>query len=1475
MAIKSVTQQPLGVESVTQTEVERVNVSESEVFTAFAANVDPNGDTEEQQDMYKNMIAAGQENNLRAMSSDRIRSSEKLAIQSDQVATINDPNLTPQQKISDAQALEGLKNYLDNNAQEFAMETEMTNFVSSMADEQLENFSVEDAVRNRIAKETAFANELAKLQDDAADSGIVWNILTAFDPTSWVPVALFLDQGGEINQEEAIRQTREFLYNPSTTIEEGVELIRQTADSLRNKALLDNPERAARFLSNIIQGTEQTENVNAWSAVDVAGIGGIVAGPSRRVARTTLQKFSAANARTEAAEEAVGQLGRMTDEGVTSPIFTQDDVVEQTLPSALTVETTNISTVGLSKGIAETVRRNEDIIEQLANTPNFSLLSEAGEAAVLDSSDKIAANFAAEFGYRQPDDFRVNFARASLFDPGATMTMTFGKKTGTGGGYVSEASAQRALADMDVDGQVIQKGDGTYWLEVTRNINEQQFIQSKPVEGWGKKEFVQANPVLRFVNNAYQRTVGGARLSLGDALYEGADLVRSARDFAFDEVMTPIYDTIRAAKDKEALSAAILRTQDLTDKGRNRWLDEADLRSMGLGDSEVAGYYSFRQLSDLDYTINNHVLYKEKVLRGLQDIELPDGRFSGQRIDIADASDNAVFDYTTGRFLDPGELTELPSNKILVRTDESVLKAGGHTNTFIINASAKIRDLNPTQLAYKAGGHRYYDVPFFVKQTVRGEYANGQKYISQPITHWGAPSVRAIQPYVDDMNELLDIYKARNADEAIDQGRANELLERLGIGSFDDMDLMISSGKMTDEPFEIVRDGEFPSAYRDTPENVGSFNRSLVGSAKSSRTDWQMQTGRTVYRRKGQALRDPLQNQVKTLDPYESLSRGLLNALNTGTMFNYQKRAITGWNQRAALARNNSRQGDHLNEMDLFQDDDLWRTEAEYQPLINELKAERTALNTQLNTPTAESEAYLALIGRIADKVGESPKGESIANYLRKNKTNSPLAAAKSLVFHAKMGLFNFSQLPLQSQTALAATAADPKHGVPALKDAIVSRVALASNDPRTVRSNAQLASKLSGMPADEYVEYLEELRSSGILNFRNNLAYLTDQPVSYANSVTARNFRNSSAFFFNEAERFNRATAFGIAWRRHKENFPDIAPTSQRGREMIRREALTFTADMTATGVSRAQRGFASLPMQFASFPFRFFESVLSSSSSFTTADKARLTAGMLLMYGASGMPFADKWVPANSDEYPVMNSFTSNGFFGWLFDETTGAEMAVGERWSPLRSIEFLWDTLFTGDTTILEGLTGPSGMLLASLGTSVPQAIQEATSGAGYERYLRTLTRDINSVSIGVRSYLAYKEGELLDRRGINVTDADISKAESLIFALTGLETTDSSEVRILRQQQYSDFTKVRQEYTPMLSGLLLEGLTTSDPIRSQEIFKAYAVSLERHVPPEFRQEVDRQAWSRASSGLNREQKTRARQKQIEALRQLGEN
>jgi len=278
--------------------------------------------------------------------------------------------------------------------------------------------------------------------------------------------------------------------------------------------------------------------------------------------------------------------------------------------------------------------------------------------------------------------------------------------------------------------------------------------------------------------------------------------------------------------------------------------------------------------------------------------------------------------------------------------------------------------------------------------------------------------------------------------------------------------------------------------------------------------------------------------------------------------------------------------------------------------------------------------------------------------------------------------------------------------------------------------------------------------------------------------------------------------------------------------------------------------------------------EAMLSPNSGFTDAERTRLMVAQTTLFGARGLPGMDSFMEYLDQKYPegeapgVFGTMVREGFYNTFFKHTTGNDLGFAERMSPLTMIPDYVSDVVSGRKTALELLGGPT---LSIMGSVVKTGVDATRYGSVKldEGLLRTATRDISSMSTGLRAYYAYNFGKLLARDGYTEIDSDISKKESLIYGLFGINSREVEEYYLNKNKTYSfyqDADSQAKSLATVLRNTWDDIQKAQDPKEIEHAvnsYKLYIDTIAENEGANFATEVDAKAHEFMLKGMNADQ------------------
>lgn len=334
-------------------------------------------------------------------------------------------------------------------------------------------------------------------------------------------------------------------------------------------------------------------------------------------------------------------------------------------------------------------------------------------------------------------------------------------------------------------------------------------------------------------------------------------------------------------------------------------------------------------------------------------------------------------------------------------------------------------------------------------------------------------------------------------------------------------------------------------------------------------------------------------------------------------------------------------------------------------------------------------------------------KGQNAADKFTDTFRNAknPIDLARAGVFHAKLGMLNPVQYPVQSSAITHAAALKGwDKMLPAYTKQWAARLLNLTEDPKLIKETADyLESRFKGFSSfksNDFVEGFEELKKSGFYNVGGEHANRNDMFDPKIFGSKTGKFLDKAAVAFTEGERSQRVTAWFVAFDEWKAANPGkVMTNAERGK--VLEEAHFLTNRMARNSNANIQNGTFAVTFQFLSYQWRMAEAIL--GKSMTRAQKAKVLLTYSALYGipvgasaALIYPFYDdvrtKMLEEGVDMDNLAIKSLHDGIVATLGYLITGETYNVGERFGPagLSTVK----ELFAEDSDWLDTLGGAVG-------------------------------------------------------------------------------------------------------------------------------------------------------------------------------------
>lgn len=990
--------------------------------------------------------------------------------------------------------------------------------------------------------------------------------------------------------------------------------------------------------------------------------------------------------------------------------------------------------------------------------------------------------------------------------------------------FVTEELAQDTAHRLNLPDAVIHElPEGGYTIRKKWNVDK-----IAPTEGG---EVSRLGLYLQNVDNFISpQIIKESRAAEGktSAVFEAAKQV-------FDNSLMPI---LKNKKKKVAFQRVI---QDGVKE--KRWLTPQEFASnwkasTGKDATEVdlAAYKAYKQLNDFDFMLKNEAKYKRKAAQGLKtyDIELPDGRkldldakpasmediLQGEGLQRTNTKhvfvyqhitkDGARASYTASPAdLKSGTLDELMDSHHLVRLDkestDEFLKWGSMREPAqytLLPKNILSRELKQNQVQYAGGGRRIVNAPFLVKSARTGKYKDGSSYRLSDKSLFVASTRKQAQEMSNKLTEAfrlakegatdLDIQKLglghiglQTIDDVIEFGLSKRLINDI------ETDDVIIQGVGDREPVRLSPGSPFSTDVNDDAyyANMGSSMNSMRAAEVLPHVD-------------GMA--------ADVLDPLSSLAQNIDRSANMAGFDAFRERALESLKTKYGSFIDHDFSG---NPMDILTANVKRDTPAD---IALKVQAEQMYIKEIFRHQTPDQKYWQHKVEQALDFAFDSKAGQSLELTVNKlgnwykearfgddARTNvrrsltetlggDPSSRIKSIVFNAKLGLFNPASFIIQASQGLTIASIVGKDGWKAAAKAPIARMAMHMDD-EAIQEMAKNATKLGWKDSNDFIEYVREFKHLGLNYLDKNIAYIDGVSGAQFGTNSLSRVADFSRSFFNEGERSARLTAYGAARAKWLGNARGVdgkpvnpskaKATSKEGREYIQNETHRLMFGMTRADVQFGFRGAKGIPTQFLSYPFRAISALLPKQlggRAFTKEEKLRMIAAYGILYGSAGIPIADQVAEYMATKHgdkvspETMKLFTNGIIDGSIF-VASGGEMDTN--FAGRAGIgQFMTDmSKMVTDKSALEFASGAAGQTGLGAYDALTDAMRvnsvwtNPTLDGIKDAGIAVMVDQVSSLSNAYKAYLGWETQKLYDQYGRRF--GAISKSE-IVAMMAGL-------------------------------------------------------------------------------------------------------
>lgn len=760
----------------------------------------------------------------------------------------------------------------------------------------------------------------------------------------------------------------------------------------------------------------------------------------------------------------------------------------------------------------------------------------------------------------------------------------------------------------------------------------------------------------------------------------------------------------------------------------------------------------------------------------------------------------------------PFEAYDVNGNKVRVR--------------YVYSNGLENSPLSYNQIGRREGGHFEYDYSHYIKQAkIRSETVSGKKNDIYEGDATLAPVENSVMG--KDLAGRFDVVrnlllKGDNVG-ARDYAKANLDLPWKELRGWFKKTKDPVSGLMQPprfnltEPFHVVpngmtihdidktmseRYGNFKNGTRE-----GSLARNFLVNYTQARDAYDMFTFKDIGNKNNPVYKylPSSHPEFKFVDPLPTLTRSLDRIVNSTYMDDYKIYAVEHWLQEngGLLAKSQSEiRGSPFYHFNEAANDSAWRKPTtETYPMHENAWTNYLKIKELLGTPSTfdTSMQYLkqSLNDLAYEKLGPVSKKVMVVPDWLLDKVPEPLSKARSLAFHAKLGLYNVSQLVSQNMNWVNILALSPGHVMQGSFGALMHQWSRIAGDDAMKSAMGGWAEKFGWKPG-HLEEAMKTLDKTGFGVVGGE--YALDQSMKhYYIRNGARQFLDYGQTFFKEAERNQRYAAWYTAFHEWRTLNPTVTVGERQIGQILSR-ADDLTTNMSRASNSMLNKGIFSIPAQFLSYQYRLGELFWSKRIGETLAERTKNRAILYGTYaalyglpgalGVSGLPLGDYIRKAaiehgyNLGEDAIQSFFMEGGlstigalitgsgdvsqgnFYNW--NDKVGANGFSPIR-EALRSNASLWKIIGgAAGSTIGNTITSADGWFHA-MNSMLSGKTEEEAFPMKKEDWL-DLANEVSSMSSARRMIYAFNYGKWLTKNEAYV--GDTSKTNAVFMALTGL-------------------------------------------------------------------------------------------------------
>lgn len=949
-------------------------------------------------------------------------------------------------------------------------------------------------------------------------------------------------------------------------------------------------------------------------------------------------------------------------------------------------------------------------------------------------------------------------------------------------------------------------------------ISKREALDNPPPEQWAVRQKMNLPVFLDDLGtisidelNKTHRAIGlsaNPRLLAASSVFSGAvtsmyKRIRYQR--LYTDFVQESFDKL-SNESKLKVDAALRKTEKL-----KRDMNSLELEAENIiSDAEKEAYYAYRSMRNVQWYVKNNEATRQLIAEGFNDISVrlsDDIKLRGpaKKVELSSLIGKRVYNAEENKFvvLTQENIVEFQNqglSAIQFKQGQTIEGVKGEITRVLAPINKTIvGDIQQAVGKIDGAFSRVYEEEWWLKlkgkKTVDGE----QTAEDLLIAFRTANSENNAKKYVEGFNRLKNL---RSSGVIIDEAAISkelgnfekdgkELAEQFNAGKFDDVSLDYNYSRMDD-----------------------AFIRDVIGTGIGDRTKgtvfW---SGRTDNEVKS-ITNGSIQSEI--LGPLESLNAEINNTSNFTSINEWRRNTIQKWYNSFYDVLPATMQNGKAEEA-FFRSANELKGSILDKDRVAQMLSTRDFILNQMGVLTTDEKLVRAAVSKLTSaitntKLGQLPGMAHVGSLLRKADVPQFFKSVSSTMM---LGMFNASQLVVQSSGMLLASSMHPVHGIKAAYSVRPILMALASDNPSVWKRMFKLtSSKEMGMTENEYTRIAAAIRRTGLVDNIGASSLVTAEEgiVNIFGSKNLRSFNKAQMGFFNKGEEINRIASFDIARREFMEKFPDVVWDTDEALQQIISRADDMTMNMTKVTEAQYQKGLLGIPFQFLQHNIKFGANVIGGvlgRGPLNRKEAFALVTGNIILFGLPSTLEEEMGDVFNSLPPEVKQYMTQGiiaGVVSTIGETLTGEDfkLALGSRMTALDWYDDLFfgmKDLFSGEYTRLgSAITGPTGSSIKNMyeGAKVLADFagqEEITSGD----FLRT-TSEIGSAffsswrNIDKAYWAAQANGMLMNRRGDPV--AQLSYPE-IIAQAVGFQSTEAYEANTLFTTK-QDYMRTMKRY-----------------------------------------------------------------------------